>query len=330
MSAPPQTPPVRLGSLATFDDLPVRQGRDTMRLRRTKIATSDEATEPAIEDLRRSVRRLRFLTASLFALALLSNVTPVAAEIKAKITGEDVVDGSLTGADVQDRSLTGVDVAGSSIDGFNVALDTLVGGHVEDDSLTTLDVQDGSLAGADVQDGSLTGADVQDGSLSGADVAPSSLNGSDILDNSLTGSDIDESALANNDAHDFFNPECDPHSGTPIECGTLTFTLGHPMPVIAFWNYAFKAEIPGDRADGACQTRVDGATTAEVHNETYDDQPDEFQVTGGDYGATPIVDVLQLTGGSHTIGLWCSEFDPDDKDFVVTDLRMAVVELGID
>jgi hypothetical protein len=169
-----------------------------MKVYGTNSGTSEEGGDPVIKDLRKSVRRLRILTASLFALTIVLNLTPAAAEIKAKITGEDVVDGSLTGADIQDRSLTGVDVASSSIDGFNIALDTLVGGHVVDDSLTTLDVQDGSLTGADIQDGTLTGVDVQDGSLTGADVAPSSLNGSDILDNSLTGSDIDESTLANN------------------------------------------------------------------------------------------------------------------------------------
>jgi hypothetical protein len=284
---------------------------NTMKLHGTKSATSDEGRDPAIKDLRKAVRRLRILTASVFALTILLNLTPAAAENKkAKITGADVVDGSLTGADIQDRSLTGVDVAGGSIDGFNIALDTLVGGHVVDDSLTTLDVQDGSLTGADV--------------------APSSLNGSDVLDNSLTGSDIDESSLASNDAHDFFNPECDPHSTTFIECGTVSFTLGHAMPVIAFWNYAFGSEIEGDRADGRCQTRVDGATTGEVENATYEGQPDEFLGFGGDYGATPIVDVLQLSGGIHTVSLWCAEDDPDNKDFVVSDLRMAVVELGLD
>jgi len=166
-----------------------------MKLHGTKSVTSDEGREPAIKDLGKSVRRLRILTASLFALTIVLNLTPAAATIKAKITGEDVVDGSLTGADIQDRSLTGVDVAGGSIDGFNIALDTLVGGHVVDDSLTTLDVQNGSLTGADLQDGSVSGIDVQDGSLTGADVAPSSLNGSDVLDNSLTGADINESTL---------------------------------------------------------------------------------------------------------------------------------------
>ena len=245
-------------------------------------------------------------------------------------TGEHIVDGSLTGTDIQDRSLTGVDIGGGSIDGFNIALDTLVGGHVVDDSLTTLDVQNGSLTGADVQDGSLTGVDVQDGSLTGADVAPSSLNGSDVLDSSLSGSDIDESTLASNDAHDFFNPECDPHSGTFIQCGTVSFTLGQAMPVIAFWHYGFGSQIEGDRAWGSCQTRIDGATTGEVNNETYEDQPDVFTGPGAGYGATPIIDVLQLSGGEHTVSLWCSENNPDDRDFVVFDLRMAVVELVLD
>ena len=291
-----------------------------MKLHVTKNATSDEGQEPAIKDLHKSVRRLRILTASLFALMIVLNLTPAAATIKAKITGEDVVDESLTGADIQDRSLTGVDVAGGSIDGFNIALDTLVGGHVVDDSLTTLDVQDDSL----------TGVDVQNFSIAGIDVAPSSISGGHLLDDNVTGDDIDESTLASNDAHDFFNPECDPHSTTFIECGTVSFTLGHAMPVITFWNYAYGSEIEGDRADGSCQTRVDGATTGEVANETYEDQPDEFIGIGGHYGATPIVDVLQLSAGTHTVSLWCSEHQPDDRDFVVFDLRIAVVELGLD
>jgi hypothetical protein len=291
-----------------------------MKLHSTKSATSDEGRDHAIKDLHKSVRRLRILTASLFALMIVLNLTPAAAGIKAKITGEDVVDGSLTGADILDRSLTGVDVAGGSIDGFNIALDTLVGGHVEDNT----------LQGVDVQDGSLTGADVQNFSLAGIDVAPSSISGGHLLDDNVTGDDIDESTLASNDAHDFFNPVCDPHSTTFIECGTMSFNLGHGMPVIAFWNYGFGAQNDGDRADGTCQTRLDGATTGEVNNETYEDQPDVFTGPGDGYGATPIVDVMQLSAGTHTVSLWCSENDPDDKDFVVFDLRIAVVELGLD
>ena len=236
-------------------------------------------------------------------------MTPAAATIKAKITGEDVVDGSLTGADIQDRSLTGDDVAGGSIDGFNIALDTLVGGHVLDDSLTSLDVQNFSLAGIDV--------------------APSSISGGHILDNNVTGDDIDESTLASNDAHDFFNPECDPHSTTFIECGTVSFTLGHAMPVIAFWNYGYGSENDDDISLGTCQTRVDGATTGEVSNQTYEDPPGPFS-SNGHYGATPIVDVLQFGAGTHTVSLWCHEPVPEDHDFVVFDLRIAVVELGLD
>ena len=92
-----------------------------MKRRGTRSATADEGREPAIKDLRKSVQRLRILTASLFALTIILNLTPAGAKIKETITGEHVVDGSLTGADVQDRSLTGVDVAGGSIDGFNIA-----------------------------------------------------------------------------------------------------------------------------------------------------------------------------------------------------------------
>lgn len=309
-----------------------------MRLHDTKGATSDESRDPAITEIRTSVLRLRILTASLFALMIVLNLTPAAAEIKAKITGEDVVDGSLTGADIQDRSLSGVDVASGSIDGFNIALDTLVGGHVVDDSLSTLDMQNGSLTGADVQDSSLTGVDIQNSSLTGFDVSDGSLTGDDVLQGSITGfevangsltvDDIDESTLSN-DAHDFFNAQCDPHSETFIHCGTVSFTLGNDMPVIAFWNYGYGSEIEGDMAWGSCQTRIDGATTGEVTNETYEDKPGPFS-TNGHYGATPIVDVLQLSGGTHTVSLWCSEIAPDDRDFVVFDLRMAVVELGLD
>ena len=292
-----------------------------MKLKGTKSTKSGEGREPEIRDLRKSMRRLRILTASLFALTIVLNLTPAAAEIKAKITGEDVVDGSLTGADIQDRGLSGVDVAGGSIDGFNIALDTLVGGHVVDDSLSSLDVQDDSL----------TGADVQNNSLTGVDVASSSLNGSHVVNDSLTGADIDESTLANLDAHTF-SPSvsvCDPHSETFIECGTLSFTLGHAMPVIAFWNYGFGSEIEGDRADGVCQPRIDDLAIDEVRNVTYEDQPDEATFGLG-YGATPSVWVGSLSIGTHTVSLWCREHDPDDNDFVVFDLKMAVVELGFD
>jgi hypothetical protein len=240
----------------------------------------------------------------------------------------DVGDGALTGADMRDGSLTNVDVLDGSLRGGDIADGTLFGRDVFQSTLNGAHVADSSLTGSDVAPSSLNGSDVADGSLTGADVAPSSLNGSDILDNSLTGSDVNESTFTPLDAHDAFTARCDPGGPTYLHCGTLTFNLGRPIPVIALWNYAFGSENEGDTSTGDCQTRLDGATTATVHNLSYDPVPGPFSVSR--YGATPVLDVIQLGTGNHTISLWCHEPVPDDNDFVVYDLRMGVVELGID
>jgi hypothetical protein len=245
------------------------------------------------------------------------------------IKSVDVGDGTLTAADVKDGSLTNVDVLDGSLRGGDIADGTLFGRDVFQSTLNGAHVADSSLTGSDVAPNSLNGSDVADGTLTGADVAPSSLNGSDILDNSLTGSDVNESTFTPLDAHDAFTARCDPGGPTYLHCGTLTFNLGRPMPVIAFWNYAFHSENTGDTSIGRCQTRLDGATTATVGNGHLHGRPADFVAAQG-YGATPVLDVIQLGAGNHTISLWCSEPTPDDNDFVVQDLRMGVVELGLD
>ena len=49
-----------------------------------------------------------------------------------------------------------------------------------------------------------------------------------------------------------------------------------------------------------------------------------------DLGGVPIVDVMSLDAGTHTIGLQCSEVLPDDSDIVIHDIGISVVELGFD
>ena len=47
-------------------------------------------------------------------------------------------------------------------------------------------------------------------------------------------------------------------------------------------------------------------------------------------GGTPIVDVMGLDAGTHTVGLRCGEILPDTRDLVIRNIGISVVELGFD
>ena len=94
------------------------------------------------------------------------------------------------------------------------------------------------------------------------------------------------------------------------------------MPVLTTFTYGFSGfeEDPW----GFCKTTLDGATTS-VTTLMLTQHYVVMQV-----GGTPIVDVLTLDPGTHTLGFECNENDPDTHDLEVEDIRIAAVELGID
>jgi hypothetical protein len=173
--------------------------------------------------------------------------------------------------------------------------------------------------------------EIPNGAIQGIEIATSTINDSDVLDNSLTGSDINEATLATLDGHDAFTAKCDPHPDSGfIQCASVTFTTGRPMPVFMTVVYSTYREI-GD-ADGSytgeCKTRLDSVDQGSVKNG--DDSRKLIngvgQADGPDAGV-PMVDVIAVEGGTHTLQFLCRQLS---NDIVFGDIRMAVLELGMD
>jgi hypothetical protein len=191
------------------------------------------------------------------------------------------------------------------------------------DSVGTGRIIDGGVRSADVLDNDLTGGDVANtDSLRSPEIG--GLTGADVTDQSLTGADVLESTLTALDGHDSFAGECDPHSTTFIVCDELNFTLGRAMEISATFVYGFGTD--GEvKPWGTCQTTLDGTPKdTDVSLRSEDDEDNSL-------GGTPIVDVMSLSAGSHTVGLECREDVPiDGRDFVARDIGISVVELGFD
>ena len=94
------------------------------------------------------------------------------------------------------------------------------------------------------------------------------------------------------------------------------------MPVLTVVTYGFST-LNGDPS-GDCRTTLDGSTTSVVHNQTDDDFVNTW------LGATPITEVVTVGPGAHRIGFDCLEVNPDNHDIEYKDIRIAVVELGMD
>lgn len=108
-----------------------------------------------------------------------------------------------------------------------------------------------------------------------------------------------------------------------ITCDELTFTLGRPMQVLTLFNYGFGSGSDLDPA-GDCRATLDGGVTSSVIRMIARDQA--FSSLGG----IPVVDVISLGAGTHTIGLQCREEPPADNDIEIQDVRLAAVELAMD
>jgi hypothetical protein len=79
-----------------------------------------------------------------------------------------------------------------------------------------------------------------------------------------------------------------------------------------------------DEPGGSCRTTLDGAYSSNYIG---------LYAPGmsfSDLGGIPVVDVLTLDAGDHTIGLRCAESPPDFVDLEIREIRIAAVELGMD
>ncbi|MGI9019260.1 MAG: hypothetical protein ACR2G3_00935 [Solirubrobacterales bacterium] len=203
---------------------------------------------------------------------------------------------------------------------------TVNSGDIIDDQVRSIDVRDdtlvgGGLARQDLAPDSVAASEVVNGSLTGTDVLNDSLTGADV--SGLTGSDINESTLATLDGHDSYDANCDPGNETFIVCDEIAFTLGRPMEVSVSWAYAMGTD--GDvNANGECRTTLDGNAKSDTIWLSSEDDSD-FS-----HGGVPVVDVMNLTAGNHTVGFECREHQPDGKDLVIRDLTISAVELGFD
>jgi hypothetical protein len=191
-----------------------------------------------------------------------------------------------------------------------------------DSSVFGAEVAPGSLDGSDIADGSLHGGDVADGSIGAADLGAASVGSAEVAANSLTGDDVNESTFSGLDATDAFDPGCDPSAEAFIDCGGLTFTAGHSMQVLITYTYGFST-LNGNPF-GACATTLDGSRTSVTSSHSEEDNP-RLSVA-----AIPVVDVVSVGTGSHTVGLECEELNPDTHDVEYKDIRIAALELAVD
>jgi hypothetical protein len=183
------------------------------------------------------------------------------------------------------------------------------------------EVAPGALNGSDIEDGSLGGADIADSSVQAADIATNAVGTSEVAPNSLTTNDVAESTLVGLDGHaDYNGLGCDPSAEVYVNCGSLRFTAGRAMQVLTTYTYGFST-TNGDPF-GDCVTTVDG-----VHTSITVSHSDAHTLGTG---AIPVVDVISVDPGSHTLGLICEEIDPDDHDIEYKEVRITATELAMD
>jgi hypothetical protein len=245
------------------------------------------------------------------------------AQIAANAIGSGkVADGSLTGTDLAPDAISD-DTLNPLTGSTRIAANAVKESELGDSSVFSSEVAPNSLTGDDIATNSVAGGDIADQSIGSADLGPGSVGSSEVASDSLGGGDINESTLSALDGHDSFDPLCDPSTETDVTCDELTFTLGRRMQVLTTFDYGFGSGS-SDEPVGACRTTLDGAYSS---NYIYLFAPG---MSFSDLGGIPVVDVLTLDAGDHTIGLRCAEAVPDSSDIEIRDIRIAAVELGMD
>ena len=174
----------------------------------------------------------------------------------------------------------------------------------------------------------ITGEMIADESVTWRDLAPNSVGNSEL-------------AIEELDAHDAFTAECNPPGELQFtNCASVTFTAGQPMEVMAVWTYGFRNAFDTDNTwvgsqGGDCRTTFDGTDLSGNMPHSLIHFSDPSDPLFFDVGATPVVDVIPVSAGSHTLGLRCRQ-EPvpfaaeETDDFRLQQLRIAVVELEFD
>jgi hypothetical protein len=240
------------------------------------------------------------------------------------------VDGPLPGQ----NQVGSADIINGEVMDNDIGAGAVGNGKLKADAVTANKVLDGTLTGADIASNGIGAFDISGGAFRSEDIRaqfvgfgkayaipPDAIQSDEVTNNSLQGADIDEATLTALDGHDAFDPFCDPSTSSYIDCASLTFTVGRPMPVLLMFAYGFGSGSV-DEPIGACRTTLDGEITAEVGLHSDDDF--------SEYGGIPVVDVVSLSAGSHTVGLQCLEVLPDESDIEIDEIRIAAVELGMD
>jgi hypothetical protein len=259
-----------------------------------------------------------------------------------QVGSEDIINGEVKNNDLSanavatgkigDGQVQSADLAPNAIsdDSLNpikgsskIAEGAIQSSELSNSSVFGSEVAPNVLTGDDIATNTIAGLEVADQSLGSVDLGPGSVGSSEVANDSLQGGDINESTLTALDGHDTFDQGCDPHSKAFVTCAELTFTLRRPMPVLTIFTYGFGNGVSDDPF-GGCRTTLEGADTSFSAILKADGQ------TLSGFGGVPVVDVLTLDAGTHTIGLRCNEHLPDDHDIEIRDIRIAAVELGMD
>jgi hypothetical protein len=172
-------------------------------------------------------------------------------------------------------------------------------------------------------DGDLTSS--FSGSLKSFQIPNGGIQGPEIEDDTVTGVDIDEATLPSLDGHDDFTQRCDPENSGYVLCAAVTFGAGRAMPVLMTVAYSIFRDSTGPPGfiQGKCKTRLDGVDQGTVANGDVGPGYPPFPDAG-----VPIVDVITVSTGTHSLEFLCQQESALDMAF--GDIRLAVVELGLD
>ncbi|MDQ3984969.1 MAG: hypothetical protein M3280_00490 [Actinomycetota bacterium] len=273
---------------------------------------------PFVNRARISRAHLSYANVMSTLAVLIALVGGGAAYAAATVGSRDVINNSLKSVDIKDDSSEG-----GGLQSEDIAVDALTENDLGPASVTSGELSPLAFFDPDIARAQSGLFAIPNDAIQSAEVEDASLTGFDVADGSIGTADINESSLTPLDGHDSYDAECDPGTSTAIMCDELTFTLGRPMEVSASWTYGFGTD-GGDPPGGGCTTTLNGAAkSGEFILQSEDDS--DYNI-----GGKPILDVMNLPAGTHTIGFRCDESAPDHFDIVIRDLYMSVVELGFD